>query len=234
MAFCCCNSISSSDAPNQEYDNWIGYFYSGGAGYFKGLIDNVLIFDRELSENEILALYHDGLLDFGYVDGNNFIVSDGFGYDFEQDITDFSSSTYKYCVVSATRTEINVLLTLGIVYTDASEENFTVNFQTNQLLELTTGKTVDKIKIYVESTGYTDVTASLSFITFSVQEINIESATVNYENTYLSPNQTITISSITAKWADGTAIDPANFKVNLIENSTVISSNVSAPITRTV
>jgi len=158
------------------------------------------------------------------------------------DVSNFSTDAYPYFVYSANVSgtagiKINIDYSTG--WTDYDYIVITSNV-TNEVFQLDAGKTVYRIRVDLIDDNWGVGTASgweygwLKFMTFSCQAINIESITVNLEDTYASPNQTITISSITAKWADGTVIPASNFKVNLIENSSVINFNASAPISREV
>jgi len=165
--------------------------------------------------------------------------SEWFGIDY--DVTDFSTDTYQYFTI-----EWNVSSTsdvfgyVKISYNDSTYDLFNCSStsMTRETFELDSGLKVTEIRIAINDLN--DALASgtyylwVNYITFSVAEIDVDSITVNYEDTYLSPDQTIEITSITAKWADGTAINNNNFKVNLIENSSTVSFNTSAPMSRSI
>lgn len=157
----------------------------------------------------------------------------------EYDVPNFETNTYKYFVYCAYEDSTEANGYFAILYNDSSVDY--PSFGTSNVtrtFELKPNLQVDKVLIYVND--YPNSISSgkyycyIYFVTFSVAEINIDSITVNLEDTWASPNQTISISSITAKWADGTAIDSAKFKVDFWENSTRLTSNSTAPFSRAV
>jgi len=183
--------------------------------------------------------YHDTTNSYlvGHIDCNDA----GWEYlDIKQDLSDFSSSSYKYVRMKARVSDSNIKIQLRVYYTDATylEIAVTDTSWNETTYDLNSGKTVDYILITIgdssASVSSGDYYGYIDYITFSVAEINIDSISVNYEDTWLSPDQSISITSIVAKWSDGTTISEDNFRVDFWENSSIQQSNTSAPISRTV
>ncbi|MHA1410929.1 MAG: hypothetical protein ACTSQY_11595, partial [Candidatus Odinarchaeia archaeon] len=107
----------------------------------------------------------------------------------EIDIPDFETNTYKYFVYQAVELSSEANGYFKITYNDSSTSwpSFdTVNM--TRTFELDANKKVDKLTIYINdnpnSLDSNTYYCYIYFITFSVAEINIDSITVNYEDTY--------------------------------------------------
>jgi len=178
---------------------------------------------------------------------NNFlvgkIIASSTNYEWlnlKQDLTDFNVSDYQYVRVRAKVSDSNAKIQLRVYYTDATylEIAVTDTSWNETTYDLDSGKTVDYILITIGDSSSTVSSGTyygyIDYISFSIGEIDIHSISVNFEDTWLSPDQSISITSIIAKWSDGTTISESNFKVDFWENSTIQQSNTSATISRTV
>lgn len=227
------NYINVFEMVGSTTINLFRLWYLGADSYVK--IDYIRFYGFQ---NYVYSDMNGNKDSIAYNDGTRLTLSMTFAstddeyHHLERDITDFSTDAYKYAVIDGYKSSA-VDFYIELIFTDATTQilNITSTSRTETLFNLTPGKTTDKIRIYLNDNP--DSTASGTYhgylysISFSVMDIDVDSVTVNYENTWLSPNQSISITNITAKWRDGTDIPSTNFKFNIFENTSILVSGDS-------